>query len=221
VKSNITYQAQFLQNQSEAVLAAHSIAKKTHVLAYSAGGRTAGRALAQLGQRHKDRKALRLGHVYFAQSDQPLDEFMNQLPLYFDLLEGMTVSVEPGDPVLRVSRMTDRQMRIGAVPEGHDVDLDPGVGERLVEILHSERMVIIDLQDVPELGSRILHSAWYDSPWVATDVMIALLGGMTAAERNLEPVKVTGATVWRFPPDYADRLNADTRQWREQQGTSD
>lgn len=206
--------AQFIE-----FLARYTVATRINVLAYSAGGRTVGGALAQLGQRHKDPDVLRLGHVYFAQSDQPMAEFFSDLPLYFDLLEGMTVTAAPGDSVLRIASMTDGQTRIGAVSEksGERLDLSPDIADRLTEILSSERMVIIDLTDVPAAEYRLTHGAWYESPWVSADVMLTLLGGLTVKERGLVSVEVTGATVWRFPPDYLERLDAGISQWRREQ----
>lgn len=205
--------AQFIE-----FLARYTVATRINLLAYSAGGRTVGGALAVLSKRHTDPDVLRLGHVYFAQSDQPMTEFFSELPLYFDLLEGMTVTAAPGDSVLRIASMTDGQTRIGAVSEksGERLDLSPDIADRLAEILSSETMVIIDLTDVPEAGYRLQHGAWYESPWVSTDVMLTLLGGLTVEERGLEPVEVTGATVWRFPPDYLERVDAGISQWRRE-----
>ncbi|MGI9257521.1 MAG: alpha/beta hydrolase, partial [Gammaproteobacteria bacterium] len=206
--------AQFIE-----FLARYTVATRINLLAYSSGCRTVGGALNLLGKRIQDPSILRLGHVYLAQSDQPISEFFSELPLYFDLLEAMTVTAARGDRVLRLAGMTDGQTRLGAISErsGARLDLSPDIAARVAKILNSERMVIIDLSDVPAVEYRLTHDAWYDSPWVSTDVMLTLLGNLNVRQRALEPVKVTGATVWRFPPDYIERLNANISQWRREQ----
>lgn len=212
--------AQFIE-----LLAEFTIATRINILAYSAGGRVAGGALAQLGERWQDPNALRLGQVYFAQSDQSTAEFFNELPVYFDLLEGITVTAAPGDKVLNfASRMTDGENRIGAVSEKSEPDLDisSDVASQLKKIINSERMVFIDLSNVPAPGYRFTHGAWYDSPWVSTDVMLTFLGGLTTGiERGLEPIELPDVTVWRFPPDYMEQLNTRLSEWRrvEDQGS--
>ncbi len=194
-------------------LATHSIATEINLLAYSAGGRAAGGALAELARRELTNAELRLGDVYFAQSDQPLKSFLNDLPMYFDLVKSVTVTAAPRDPVLRLAKMTDGQRRLGAVSETDtDVALDAETVDRLTAIFASERMVVIDLSEVPLAGYRFVHGAWYARPWVSTDVLVTLLGGLTPAERGLESTDVNGIPIWRFPPDYVERIRELIRE---------
>ncbi|TNF88735.1 MAG: alpha/beta hydrolase, partial [Gammaproteobacteria bacterium] len=199
------------------LLAEHSIAERINLLAYSAGGRTVARALELLGARHHDPSSLRLGQVYLTQSDQPMEEFLSGLPAYFDLLEAMNVTIAKGDAVLQMAALTDLKVRAGSVGEGQKMNLSPEIAERLEEIMRSKRMVIIDLKDVAAEDYRFSHGAWYESSWVSTDVMIALLGGLSAEERGLESREVPGAVVWRFPPQYIETLEADIEAWRREQ----
>ena len=205
------------------ILARHTTIEQFNLLAYSAGGRTAAEALAELGRRYQDPSILRLGEVYFAQSDQPVARFLEDVPLYFDLVKGVTITAAPRDGVLRMARMTDGKIRLGALSEssGDDLALSPDIVDRLTGIFDSERMVIIDLTDVPATGYRFKHSAWYDSPWVSTDVMAALLGGLSAEDRGLVSSEINGFRVWRFPPDYVAHLKASIREWREQEASPD
>ena len=193
------------------LLAQHSSATKINLLAYSSGGRVVGRALTQLGERYSDPEKLRLGQVYLTSSDQPLEEFIHGLPLFIDLLEGLTVTAAVNDPVLGMAKMTDFKLRLGAVGEGAAVglDIDEELVERVVEIVNSDQMMLIDLQDVPAAHYKFTHGAWYDSSWVSTDVMVTLLGGFSAEERALVPSKVDQTTIWTFPPDYVEKLTAN------------
>lgn len=92
------------------LLAQYSSATKINLLGYSSGGRVVGRALAQLGARYQDPRQLRLGQVYLTFSDQPLEEFVHDLPKFFELLEGLTVTAAVNDPVLGLARLTGKSV---------------------------------------------------------------------------------------------------------------
>ncbi len=190
------------------LLAHHSSATRINLLAYSAGGRVIGRALEQLAQRYSDREDLRIGQVYLTQSDQPLNEFVQALPKFFPLVEGLTVTAAADDPVLAMARMTDRKLRLGAAGEGDGarLALSEEQWQQVTDILNSEEMVYIDLRNVPAREYRFTHGVWYESPWVSTDVMATLLGSYSGRERGLEPVPAGDVTAWVFPPDYIERI---------------
>lgn len=203
------------------ILAGHSVATKINLLAYSAGGRVVGGALAQLSERHSDPKELRIGQVYLTQSDQPLIDFVTTLPRFFPLVEGLTVTAAAGDPVLSMARITDRKLRLGAVGEGDGIALDvsPELWQQVVAIVNSDRMFLIDLRNVPQRNYRFSHGAWYESPWVSTDVMACLLGALSGEERGLVPQKVNDIRVWTFPDDYVERLKSNLLARRARQST--
>lgn len=190
------------------LLAHHSTASRINLIAYSAGGRVVGGALAQLADRYQDWESLKIGQVYLTQSDQPLAEFVEALPKFFPLLEGLTVTAAVGDPVLGMASITDRKLRLGAAGEGDGASLALSDEDyrALVDIMNSDRMVFIDLLNVPATDYRFTHGAWYDSPWVSTDVMVTLLGGLTAEQRGLQPKLVNDVRIWVFPDDYVERV---------------
>ena len=190
------------------LLAHHSTATRINLLAYSAGGRVVGGALRQLSERYEEWESLKIGHVYLTQSDQPLAEFVDDLPQFFPLVEGMTVTAAVGDPVLGMARLTDTKLRLGATGEGDGVNLNLSDEhyQQVVDIMNSDKMVFIDLREVPATEYRFTHGAWYDSSWVSTDVMVTLLGGLTAEERGLEPHTVNDVRIWLFPDDYVERV---------------
>ncbi len=193
------------------LLARYSVATRINLLAYSAGGRVVGGALAELGKRYSDPAALRIGQVYLTQSDQPLIDFVNALPGFFPLVEGLTVTAAVGDPVLSMARITDGKLRLGAAGEGDGVTLEisPELWQEVVAIVNSDRMFFIDLRNVPQRNYQFSHGAWYESPWVSTDVMATLLGGLSGKERGLVPEIVNDVQVWTFPDDYMERLKAN------------
>jgi esterase/lipase superfamily enzyme len=200
------------------LLAQHSTATRINLLAYSAGGRTVGRALAELGERYSSPGDLRLGQVYLTASDQPLEEFVHQLPVFFDLVEGLTITAAVNDPVLGIARLSDGKLRLGAVGEGDGVDLnlEPDHYARLVDILNSNRMALVDLENVPAPDYSFTHGGWYDRSWVSTDVMITLLGrGLSPEERGLVSRTVNEAIIWSFPTDYIERITEMLLERRE------
>jgi esterase/lipase superfamily enzyme len=190
------------------LLAHHCVATRINLLAYSAGGRVVGGALEALARRYSDQEELRIGQVYLTQSDQPLADFVDALPDFFPLMEGLTVTAAAGDPVLGMSRMTDLKLRLGATGEGdgENLKLSEEDWQEIVDIMNSDRMVFIDLVNVPEAQYRFTHGAWYDSAWVSTDVMATLLGGLSATERGLQAQQVNEVRVWTFPENYIERL---------------
>lgn len=188
------------------LLAKHSTASRINLLAYSAGGRVVGKALKQLGERHREKSELKLGQVYLTQSDQSLTEFANSLPVFIHLLEGLTVTAAADDPVLGMARMTDFQTRLGAVGEGNEAKVSDEVRDQVLEMMNSNKLVLIDVQNVPAAKYKFSHGAWYDSSWVSTDVMASLLGSLSPTERGLEPSMINGARTWAFPPDYVERF---------------
>lgn len=95
-------------------LAAHSDFRRFHLIAYSAGGRVAGGALSILGARKHNATKLRIGQVYLASSDEPLGRFIENLPLFYNLVEGLTLTMAAGDMVLALARFTDKEERVGA-----------------------------------------------------------------------------------------------------------
>lgn len=190
------------------LLSHHSTATRINLIAYSSGGRVVGRALAELSERYQDWESLKIGQVYLTQSDQPLAEFVDALPQFFPLVEGLTVTAAVGDPVLGMARMTDMQLRLGATGEGDGVNLKLSDEhyQQVVDIMNSEKMVFIDLRNVPATEYQFTHGAWYDSSWVSTDVMVTLLGGLSAEERGLEPRTLNDVRIYVFPDDYVDRV---------------
>jgi esterase/lipase superfamily enzyme len=192
------------------LLAEHSTAVKINVIGFSAGGRVVGGALGLLGGRHKDPADLRLGQVYLASSDEPLKDFVTALPIFYPLVDAVTVTANPGDPVLRLARMTDAQVRLGAPGRTSGVeslDLTDAESARLKEMINSDRLTILDLSRNLIEGFEFSHGAWYENPWVSTDALVYILDGLRPQDRGLDSYESElGYQIWFFPADYLDRV---------------
>lgn len=193
------------------VLSTHTRAERFHLLAYSAGGHLTARALADLRQAHADlsdeevKDRFRLGTVFFAASDVPLDEFLMELPSIHALADDVVVTLSDADNALEsaVSFMGG-QVRIGEELEE--------LPEEERELLHQlSRVEMLDVSyGKEERGFDITgHHYWYRHPWVTSDVVISLRTGLPAAQRGLLPTHCE--RFWYFPPDYPERARAAFR----------
>ena len=144
------------------LLAAHSNFHRFHIIAYSAGGRVAGGALAILGARKHKAPELRIGHqVHLTSSDEPLGRFIANLPSFFNLVEGITLTAAENDMVLALARFTDKEERLGAPgskPDGSSI-LDNETEAELQCMVNSDRISLIDLGSSDIEGFQFSHGA--------------------------------------------------------------
>ena len=62
----------------------------------------------------------------------------------------------------------------------------------------------VDVTDAAGSTTGNGHSYFRNSPWVSSDLMALLAYDVGAAQRGLE--KDESAPVWKFPPDFIQRL---------------
>lgn len=88
------------------LLADGTPARRIHVLCWSAGGRVTTEAIRLLRERNPEgtleslRARLRLGAIYFAAADVPLDEFLPTMPTINGLVDRFVVSISSSDSAL-------------------------------------------------------------------------------------------------------------------------
>jgi len=220
------------------LLAKHSTVRRINILAYSAGAKLVTQTLALLGEDTgiPDRKAykdsLRLGSIYFAAPDTDLEEFVEQFRNYHDIVDHVTITVNPNDTVLAIAQAyrfgkaeQDRdeldtedittKSRLGA-PNVDDISEEDA--QWLIELSNTPRLSLIgiDAKTIPVV-SKGAHDYWYSSPWVSTDTMLELNIHATPAQRGLAEIKgERGARIWYFPPDYDQRIAVILKQWTEE-----
>ena len=167
------------------LLSKHSVARKIHILAYSAGSTLTTEGLAVLARdtsnpdRQAYRDSLRLGSVYYAAPDADFDEWVGQYRSYKDIVDRVTVTINQNDSVLGIAQTEHRanidrdfdddtesgttKSRLGR-PDLDDIsrsDLD-----WLVEQTATSNLDVIDIDPsaIPGIGSGD-HDFWYKSPW--------------------------------------------------------
>jgi len=190
-------------------LLAETDAERINLVAWSAGPRVLGRALATLRDAEPglDHAALqekyRVGSVVFAAGDVPIKEFAGWLPSIHDIAEQVVVTTSDGDGALAMSRLTMLGgQRIGLVRGRERTETE----EKFVRSL--DRLEIVNVSGLAdERGFDIGgHDYWFTNPWVSSDLMVIMRTGLPAGQRGL--VEGDRSRVWYLPADYPDRLAA-------------
>jgi esterase/lipase superfamily enzyme len=186
-------------------LAQDSVARRIHIVCWSAGGRVVTAALRQLYERHAGeeqdlRERFRLGTVYYAAADVPTNEFLEALPAINALSTRTVVTVSSKDGALEMAQaMMGGGSRIGQ----RKTDLSD---EQLRVVTAADRLEVVDVsRDWEGRGFDITgHRYWFDHPWASTDVVLAVRSDFSPEERGLASTE--NDRLWMIPADYPERL---------------
>jgi esterase/lipase superfamily enzyme len=223
IRSTVPVFARFIR-----LLAEHTTARRINILAYSAGATLATEALDLIGKdktitdRSAYRDKLRLGVIYFAAPDTDFDSFVDEYRNYHDLVDKVTITVNPNDTVLGIAQEDRRWKAYGGMEEyirgattksrlGRP-DTDDISSQDLNWLIQQMRagkidVINIDPASIPGLGKGD-HDFWYKNPWVSTDVLLDIILQIPPAERGLiEVIGERGGKLWAFPTDYEQRVN--------------
>lgn len=192
-------------------LADRSVARRIHIVCWSAGGRVVTSALQQLHVRHADsgedlRERFRLGTVYFAAADVPDNEFIDALPAINDLVWRVIVTESSKDGALDVAKaVMGGGARIG---QRHEELTD----EQYAVVERADRLEVVDVsRDWEDRGFDITgHRYWFDHPWASTDVILSVRSDLSPVDRGL--TKTEEEFLWRIPADYVERLREKIMQ---------
>jgi esterase/lipase superfamily enzyme len=191
-------------------LASDTQARRIHVIGYSAGTRVVMAALAGLAASRPANAAeaggcCRIGQVVLLGSD--MDRELMALQIAdgaLDLVDGVTLYVSSSDRALRLARRLYGRERAGeAFAEGQ-----PSPTARAWLDAHP-KLAIIDVTDAAGSTEENGHRYFRKSPWVSSDMLMTLRFGLGPETRGL--TRAGGSPMWRFPPDYVERLAAAVR----------
>jgi esterase/lipase superfamily enzyme len=188
------------------VLAEKTKARRINILCWSAGGRLVTAAMKELRawqpeetpQQLSDR--YRLGVVYYAAADVPVDEFVDALPAINDLAQHIIVTGSSNDGALQsATRLMGGATRIGQ----NSVEL---TDEQRKTVLAADRLEYIDLSRGSEKrGFDITgHRYWFNHTWASSDMLLAIRTDLDPEERGLE--QGDQPLLWWMPDDYPQRL---------------
>jgi len=193
------------------LLAANTQAAHIDVLAYSAGAQIVSPAMARLAQPARGetpeqlRQRLRLAHVYFAAPDIDTRRFVQDLQLYVNNVDRVSIAANLNDSALRFANIVHRASRAG---RPNPTELDAAQTDFL---LGASRRLGFDLikvnpNDIPQLPTTS-HDFWYEDPWVSSDLLGLLLLNAPPPRRGLaEQNTDNGVLYWTFPPDFETRV---------------
>lgn len=188
-------------------LADETNVKKIHLIGYSAGTRVVITALAQAAFIHyNDDKSTtqhrrKIGRVVLVGSD--FDRGLYGAYLTEGLLkvpESMAIYLSDTDKALGISRRIFRRKRLGQTLQD---SLRPAV---ITYLNSTPNLHMIDVTSVEGTTKDKGHGYFRSSPWVSSDILVALLRDLEPEERGL--VRSQDNPIWTFPDDYIQRLRA-------------
>jgi esterase/lipase superfamily enzyme len=190
-------------------LSTETHARRIHIVGYSAGTRVVATALAGLALSQPARPSQeecsthnRIGQVVLIGSD--MDRALMGLQFsdgVLDLVDGFTVYVSSKDKALNISRRLHGRDRAG---EAFAPGQPPAVAKAWLDA--HPKLSVIDVTDAAESTNENGHRYFRKSPWVSSDILIMLRFGLGPEARGL--VRSADSAMWRFPPDYIERLSA-------------
>jgi esterase/lipase superfamily enzyme len=193
------------------LLAANTKAAHIDVLAYSAGAQIVSPGMARLatpapGETPEQlRQRLRLAHVYFAAPDIDTRRFVQDLGVYVNNVDRVSIAANLNDSALRFANLVHRASRAG---RPNPTELDTTQTEFLLEA--SRRLgfdlIKVDPNDIPKLPTTS-HDFWYEDPWVSSDLLGLFLLHAPPPRRGLAEQNIDGGVLfWTFPPDFDMRV---------------
>lgn len=206
-----TYSARNLRLLIE-FLSKNTKARQIHIIGYSAGTRVVIGALAQLALLNADKnkaeihKKLRIGNVILVGSDVDPDVFRGYLEDgMLNVQRSLTIYMSDTDKALGLSNFLLARRRLGQAFNLDD--MNPGVLEYLQ---HTPDLNLIDVNNAENSSSGNGHSYFRNSPWVSSDILMALKYDLSPGDRGI--YRTSESPMWKFPDDYILQLREDLEE---------
>lgn len=194
------------------LLSEHTKAEHINILAYSAGGKVASKALDEMRHRFSAlkpeelREKFRIASVVFAAADVSFDTFFDRLPSISELANQVVITVTDDDNALKAAeRFMGGKIRVG--------DEKAAIIEEAF-ILENElaNVEIIDVSYGREVrGFDIFgHHYWYRHPWMSSDIVFLMRTDLPAHRRGLTPTELEG--IWYLSPDYPEKIQKEAEK---------
>jgi hypothetical protein len=167
------------------------------------------------------RKSLRLGSIYFAAPDTDFDDFIEEYRSYQDIVDRVTVTINPDDSVLGISRSLfhakgglklNNQNKLSSKSRLGKPDVEDLTDSQLEWIIIQTQkpnfdILEVDYNAIPDLPKGS-HDYWYQNSWTSTDALLALNYHTPPGKRGLVMRDgIKGPRIWYFPNDYDRRVN--------------
>lgn len=187
-------------------LAQNTEVRQIHIIAHSAGTRVVSTALHELRLKNSHineeqmAKTLKIGHVVLIGADY--DRMLARA--YYrdgilDLLQNLTLYVSKKDLVLKFAGALFQTPRLG-----HH-QLKDIAAESLRVIKENPKINFIDASPARGVVKEWGHMYVLTSPWISSDMILALKYGLAPAERHLQ--SVGNGLYWEFGKDYDKKIS--------------
>ena len=180
-------------------------AEQIHIIGYSAGTRLVAKALAQLTFIHHDddratvQRLRRIGRVVLVASDMDREQLMAYIVEgLMKVPKTLSIYLSTTDKALGFSDWLFRRKRLGQMWEE---SLTP---KSIKFLNNTPELQFIDVTDVEGSDDGNGHAYFRTSPWVSSDILMALKYDLEPDERGL--VRSLDEPIWIFPENYIDRL---------------
>ncbi|MEO1856947.1 MAG: alpha/beta hydrolase [Rubritalea sp.] len=180
---------------------------KINVIGYSAGSRVVTRAMGDLAilQKNKshaqNKKELKLGTVAIIAGDVDRKLVGGYLLDGADkLMQQFLIYQSDSDKALSLSSFLTNRNRLGQTFDLNQVD------KMSIQYLKDNpHIVVIDVSDAEAARAGNGHGYLRNSPWVTSDLLMALAYSLEPQDRGLA-LKQTGIPFWTFPKNYTEGL---------------
>jgi len=188
------------------LLAEHTKAQHINILAYSAGGKVASKALFDMRQAYPEldsngfRSKFRIASVVFAATDVEIDVFLDRLPAISESADQVVVTVTDDDNALKAAkRFMGGKARAGTLEA-------EAVEEAFIVKNKLSNVEIIDVSFGQSVrGFDITgHHYWYRHPWMSSDIIFLMRTDLPPHRRGLSPTELEG--IWYLSPDYPEKI---------------
>lgn len=188
------------------LLAEHTKAEHINILAYSAGGKVASKALFEMRHAFSNldsnelRDKFRIASAMFAAADVAIDVFFDRLPAISELVDQVLITVTDDDNALKAAEIyMGGKVRVGE--EKAEV-----IEEAFIIENKLSNVEIIDVSYGQEIrGFDITgHHYWYRHPWMSSDIIFLMRTDLPPHRRGLSPTELEG--IWYLSPDYPEKI---------------
>ena len=202
------------------ILASNTKAQNINILAYSAGAQVVTPGLAYLRDLYPDQTAdelrdkLRIGEVYFAAPDTDFAPFIDRYMKFRNIVERVTIKMNPSDNVLRFAAMRNGISRLGR-PNWNELSEEEN--RAITEALQTDTLEILNVGEskAPHMGGP--HGSWYKHSWVSNDLLLLMLFNASPQERGLVEYRLgNGEIGYYFPQNYEQIIRETIREGREE-----
>lgn len=187
-------------------LSENTSARRIHLIGYSAGSRLVFDTAYEITLGAAP--GSRLGKLILIGSDLDRTYFVQAIEDgILETVTDLTLYASRTDSALALSRLIFGRERVGEISDSS------AVGPRVRTVLAGlDNLHIIDVSEAEASDTGNGHWYFRSSPWASSDLFLSLLTSREPSERGL--VRSPNQVVWRFPPDYVERVTSARRMAR-------